>query len=497
MIQKNHYIYPNTENNKETETTKMMPMIKKGIFWEARTRILLCYIGLILGFMSISIPILYKLILHEVHTRVREDLSEEIGKFDRFIAPKPSPVNLTELDSQFDQFLDDAIPEDDTFLITIVDNKFHDSSPRALPSLLEPGSILMQKWKKIDEENQGEENSFESEIGTVLYRAKPIFIEGEIQGVFVAAHITSGEEQEALASFHVTLQVLSGGMILAIIFSWIISGVILTPLKTLTKTVRDVSQSDLNERIPVEGKGEIAELAITFNEMMTRLQNSFETQRNFLNDVGHELRTPITIIQGHLELMGDDPEEQHETLALVFDELERINRLVNDLILLARTQRPDFLQPEILDVRALTEEFFLKAKGITARDWQLVNRGKGKILVDRQRLTQAMMNLIQNAIQHTNSSQTITIGSNQVGNKIRFWVQDQGKGISIEDRERIFQRFVRLNHQKRSEGLGLGLAIVQAIASAHGGSVELISEIGSGSTFILVLPLETIEKRRF
>jgi signal transduction histidine kinase len=113
----------------------------------------------------------------------------------------------------------------------------------------------------------------------------------------------------------------------------------------LSQTARSISESNLTERIPVRGSGDIAELAVTFNDMMDRIEATFSSQRQLLNDVGHELRTPITIIRGHLELMGSTPEERQETLDIVLDELDRISRFINELMLLAKAERPRLSGP--------------------------------------------------------------------------------------------------------------------------------------------------------
>jgi signal transduction histidine kinase len=239
--------------------------------------------------------------------------------------------------------------------------------------------------------------------------------------------------------------------------------------------------------------------------MMDRLQAAFISQRNFINDAGHELRTPITIIRGHLELMGDDPKEVQETLTLVMDELERMNRFVNDLLLLAKAEQPDFLQLETIDVCTFTEELFAKIRvlgdglrpTINERNWQLQATARGKIVADRQRLTQAVMNLAQNATQYTNNTDTIALGSMIHQGKVSFWIRDTGEGIAPADQQRIFERFARAtNSRRRSEGAGLGLSIVQAIAEAHGGEVTLKSQPGAGAIFTIILPVEPYQKEK-
>nr|WP_228035415.1 ATP-binding protein [Oculatella sp. LEGE 06141] len=275
--------------------------------------------------------------------------------------------------------------------------------------------------------------------------------------------------------------------------SWLAAGRALLPLRFLTEMARSITGSDLTRRIPVKGSDEIAELSKTFNEMLDRLQATFVSQRNFINDAGHELRTPITIVRGHLELMGSDPQEQGETLDLVFDELDRMNRFVNDLLLLAKAEQPDFLNVAPVDTDLITLEFFAKAKALAERDWRIVIENPGCVVVDRQRLTQAVMNLAHNATHHTRREDTIEIGSSLTATDARFWVRDTGEGIPLAEQERIFERFARGAKNRRSEGAGLGLAIVSAIAEAHGGRIELSSQVAIGSTFAIILPVVTLQ----
>lgn len=171
------------------------------------------------------------------------------------------------------------------------------------------------------------------------------------------------------------------------------------------------------------------------------------------------------------------------------DELDRMNRFVTDLLLLAKAEQPDFLTLESVELNSLTEELYNKAKALAVRQWRLDATGMGQIVVDRQRLTQAIINLAENATQHTQPEDVIAIGSALAEGQVRMWVRDTGAGILLQDQERIFQRFARsINRQRQSEGAGLGLSIVLAIAQAHGGRVELQSRVNLGSTFTLVLP---------
>jgi two-component system, OmpR family, sensor kinase len=322
----------------------------------------------------------------------------------------------------------------------------------------------------------------------VEYLAVPLTFAGETRGVFVAA-VFADREQARLdtavaAEGGVGAAVLVAGSVMA----WVLAGTILRPVRRVTETARSISETDLTRRIPVQGRDEVAELAGTFNAMLDRLEGSFRTQQQFLDDAGHELRTPITIVRGHLELLGDDPGELEETRSLVLDELDRMGRIVADLLLLAQAQRPDFVHPAPVDVDALTVEVFAKVQALAPRRWTLDRVGRGVFAADRQRLTQAVVQLASNAVQHTREGDEIALGSTFTAEEVRLWVSDTGPGVAPEDRERIFQRFARGRGRTDSGGSGLGLAIVRAIAEGHGGRVELHSEPGAGALFTVVVP---------
>jgi signal transduction histidine kinase len=480
---------------------------------EARTRILLWYAILMAFFIIVAIPAIRQRLFVKVEVRVRQELIEEIGEFNELLAKglkdedlevleelqrnrislsiKTPLSNQEKLAAIFDVFFTRALPEDDTFLIAILNKEFYKSTPRGLPKEIDRNSKFMQQWQNLSQSSLSQPEILSTDGGSIIYVAEPIEVDGKILGVFVVAHTTEGERNEALEAFWAVIEVKIFVLVLALLLAWFAAGKILSPLRLLAKTAHSISESDLTQRIKVEGEGELAELANSFNQMMDRLEAAFASQRNFVNDAGHELRTPITIIQGHLELMGDDPQEQKETLALVMDELDRMNRLVNDLLLLARSERLDFLQLETVDIKVLTEDLFAKAKALDIRNWHLDSVAKGKVVADRQRITEAMMNLAQNATQHTTEDDTIAIGSAIGKTSVRFWVRDTGDGIEAADQQRIFERFARVtNSRRRSDGSGLGLSIVKAIAEAHGGKINLRSQLGTGSTFTIVIPLE-------
>jgi signal transduction histidine kinase len=172
------------------------------------------------------------------------------------------------------------------------------------------------------------------------------------------------------------------------------------------------------------------------------------------------------------------------------DELDRMRRIVADLLLLAKREQPDFLDLATFDVGALTDELESKAAALAQREWVVDSRGRGVIVADRQRLTQALLQLAENAVRYSDPAQPVAIGSRVANGEASFWVSDRGPGIDASDPARLFERFRRGAGARRSEGAGLGLAIVKAIAEAHHGHVEVASRRGGGTTFTLVVPVD-------
>lgn len=464
---------------------------------EARTRILLLYAALMLAAVGLSVPIFRALIINEVNGRVREDLTEEIEDFQEIYADweRSSAPTLERLTEAVNTFVADYNPEDDNYFIFILDGQILRNNPPVLPAAIGFSSPILSDWLEVEDYVFDQRPSGEAAMGEILYVVQPLRVNGELRGRFVIAHLSAGEQQEAMAGIYVFGKVATGLIAVAFLLAWLSTGRLLCPVKDLAVAARSISETDLTQRIDVRGTGELAELTLAFNAMMNRIQTAFESQRSFINDAGHELRTPITIIQGHLELMGNDPKEQAEALDIVMNELDRMGRLVNDLVMLMKAERADFLQLEVINIPAFTQVLYDKACTLAERNWQLKIETQKQIVGDYQRLTGAMLNLLNNAAQHTHAEDHITLGCRDRDNQVEFWVKDTGEGIPEADRARIFERFARVQHtQRRSEGSGLGLSIVQAIAQAHGGHIALESCLGEGSTFTLSLPCKPVAK---
>jgi signal transduction histidine kinase len=268
-----------------------------------------------------------------------------------------------------------------------------------------------------------------------------------------------------------------------------LSGRLLAPLRTLRETTDEIGETDLSRRLPVRGNDDITALTRTVNGMLERLDEAFAGQRRFLDDAGHELKTPLTVLRGHLELLDSgSASDVAETKELLLEEVDRMSRLVGDLILLAKSDRPDFVAPRPTDLSRLTEDLVAKARGLGDRDWRLDGLAEVKVVVDEQRITQAVLQLADNAVKHTASGDVVAIGSSYDGVSARIWVRDVGPGVPPADRRRIFERFGRSAVPEGDEGFGLGLSIVAAIVEAHGSTVTVEDADPRGARFVITLP---------
>ena len=267
------------------------------------------------------------------------------------------------------------------------------------------------------------------------------------------------------------------------------SGRLLAPLRVLEETARDITATDLSRRIPEQGNDDITDLTRTINRMLERLDAGFSAQRQFLDDAGHELKTPLTVVRGHLELLDPrDPDDLAETRELLLDEVDRMSRLVTDLILLAKSRRPDFLVLGEVELSGLTRSVLAKATALGDRAWRLDEVARGRAVLDEQRITQALLQLADNAVKHTDPGAEVAIGSARGDGEVRLWVRDAGDGIPAGDRAAVLERFGRSQVRAGDDGFGLGLSIVRAIADAHGGDVRISDAPPRGAHVEVVLP---------
>jgi two-component system, OmpR family, sensor kinase len=444
------------------------------------------FLALLALWAVVSLVLLGNALNQRLNSRVDEELAEEISDFGRLAdVQRPASGQFTHvgLERLFDKMLARNTAGDGESVLTFIDGRPYRATAAGLLGAL-PG--MSARWAALRRGSDGEVSASELRF---RYRARPVGGAEHLDGVIVVLSSVGREHREIDDAVKVTGVTKFGLLVVAAVLAWLLARRLLAPVRKLTEAARNATESDLTQRIPTtSGRDEVAELARTFNAMLDRLEAAFGSQRRFLNDAGHELRMPLAVVMGHLELVTDDPEDRRQTMELVKDELGRMDRIVDELLTLAKAERPDFLWPEPIQTDALLEEVLDKVRPLAKRDWRFEGTGSEPIVGDRQRLVQAVMNLVDNAIRATKEHDTIAIGAAADGDHMRIWVRDTGPGIELEQRERIFDRFARGPDEPRGDGgSGLGLAIVRAIAEAHRGRIELDSS-ALGSTFTLVFP---------
>ena len=452
-----------------------------------RFRILGWFVLLLIAAIVGSLLVQRAVLDRRLTTETDELLAKEVEGLRNLAADQPTDVRAV-----FAGFLDSHVPARGESYLTIVDGRIDKTlggnAARAI--LAVPG--VPQRFADLTSPSRG---WMDTDGGRARYLAVPIRTNGETAGVFVATRLPEESRRAISDALRVGALVSLSVLFLTAILAWAIAGRVLNPVRLVTETARSISETDLRQRIPVENDDEVGELATTFNAMLDRLEAGIDAQRQFVSDAGHELRTPITVIRGHLEVLGDDPKERAETVDLVTDELDRMARMVNDLLLLAKAERPGFLAPDTVHLGELLHEVSMKASALAPRDWRVEGYAANlSVVADRQRLTQALMNMASNAVAHTDEGDTIAFGAEARSGGLHVWVRDTGAGIPFEDQQRIFERFARGRLARRDpHGSGLGLAIVRAIAEAHGGRVTVDSRPGEGATFTITLPASAHE----
>jgi two-component system, OmpR family, sensor kinase len=287
-------------------------------------------------------------------------------------------------------------------------------------------------------------------------------------------------------------------LVLALIASYLAGASVSLPLRRMARVAAQVDDGDLGPRMDTTrlAAGEIRVLAESFNRMLDRLGEAFSAQRDFIADASHELRTPLTVIGGQLEVLATQehpaPEEVRRVQRLVAGEIARTSRLVDEMLLLARSERRDFLQYREVELEPFVSELWLGARIGEARRFELGPIPDATLTADPDRLAQALRNLIRNAVEHTRAPDGLVRleVSARPGQMVRFVVLDNGPGIEDDELEQVFERFHRTDddRSRKTGGAGLGLAIVRAIARAHGGEARAVRNAAGGARLELDLP---------
>jgi signal transduction histidine kinase len=411
-------------------------------------------------------------------------------------------------------------------------------TPNGLTFLFPPPDVFTFPSLLIQVVNENGDTAFSSEnLGkrilpaapVVTNERNPVFTTATLDGVTIrAVHYplvvkSSGEligavnVGEPLLQVNQTIEhvrrilIYTGvvGVILAAAGSWILAGRALRPVDRITATAASIASGSgptqsLATRLEVPDTGdELARLALTFNQMLDRLEETFTLQRRFIADASHELRTPLTAIRGNIDVLlrqassgtidGADLSDAMDDLRR---ESARMSRLIEDLLTLARSDAPPDSAGRQAPVRldVVVEDALRLASSLTTGQRLLTGALEPvTIVAERDRVTELLLILIDNAIRHTPPGGEILVSVEEVGSEARLMVRDTGEGIAPEDLPHVFERFYRagLARDRATGGTGLGLAIAQSIARLHGGEIRVASTRGAGAAFTVTLPIGT------
>jgi two-component system, OmpR family, sensor kinase len=276
---------------------------------------------------------------------------------------------------------------------------------------------------------------------------------------------------------------------------------LLKPLDEIAAVALQITRAgDLSRRLPDPGRNdEIGRLTFVLNQTLERLERLFQLQQRFLADVSHELRTPLTTIRGNVDLMRRMGMADPETLAVIQDEVGRMTRLVDDLMLLARADAGGLpIQRQVVELDTIFLDIFRQVSALDPPiEVTLQEIDQVRVWGDGDRLRQLLLNLVDNAIKYTPAGGQVALSLSQEGGQARIEIADTGVGIAEEDLHLIFERFYRVDKSRGrvQGGSGLGLSIAKWVAEAHGGNIKVVSKVGGGTTFTVLLPLMNGDKQ--
>lgn len=420
---------------------------------------------------------------------VTRDLAEEAPEYSRASKLRPAGQSLVAFTRSY--LSTHMLPADHVLVISLVGH----------PSLGSAGSLPLARTRTVARWLARPPARSLSATITVrgepdLVLATPIRLGGRTIGVLVSAADT-----EHLVSERDRVLLLAGAeaaaaVLVAMASAYLLLRRVLRTVGAVTEAAVVASRGDLEARLDFEdADDEVGRLTRTFNSMLERISAGVESQRRLLSDVSHQLRTPLTVARGHLEVLGlstdFDSAEVAETTAVVVDELDRMGSLVNRLLLLGRALEPDFLEIGRVDLRAFLGDLFESSRVLADRHWMLAEIPDAVVLVDEEKLRGALLNLIDNAVKATQPGDLISLKA-VCDAGLTFIVADAGRGIPFADQAAVFDRFRRADPGD-TRGTGLGLAIVKAVAEAHGGSVEVSSVPGTGTEMSVTLPTRCME----
>jgi signal transduction histidine kinase len=322
---------------------------------------------------------------------------------------------------------------------------------------------------------------------------------GDVLGTLYVSPPADSTATQSLAE-SINRFLLWGGLlavIIALALTFVLSRRVLAPIRSLTVAARRLGHGDFSQRVNFREKGELGDLAQTFNSMASDLERAEQLRRNLVADVAHELRTPLSNVRGYLEAVRDGViKPDAGIINSLYEEVILLSRLIDDLQELALAEAGELkLVRQTEDITGVINQVVAAVQAqATAKGISLLTELPGGLPlcdIDSHRISQVLHNLLDNAVAHTPKGGAITVAARQQGKWVEIGVTDTGEGIPAEELSNIFERFYRLDKSRAraTGGSGLGLTIAKRLVEAHGGKIEVQSELGKGSRFAFTLPV--------
>jgi two-component system, OmpR family, sensor kinase len=475
-----------------------------------RLRLTLWFVFALVVIAILGAAAMYAILSHQLREDLDSRLSQQLARYEEMVATAVDEQSLVDLTRSYLSSNRANSLRQNGFVLSLQtpDGSVVSSSDSIRPENLTDSKETLASGARFLNDAQLADGEYRV-VGTPVMNGDQIVGAVEVAGSLSGLNSTLNR---------LLLLLIVGGLIgcAAVgLGTWFLLGSALEPVRRITRTAAAISREDLSRRIGYEGpKDEIGELAETMDGMLDRIETAFSDQEQFISDVSHELRTPLTIVKGHLQVLDrqahPDADLVKQEHGLVIDELDRMNRLIADLLTLARAGRSDFLRREPLDVDLFLTSLTAEGPHLGEREWVIDGLPGGTVDGDQDRLTQIFLNLMQNAVAHTGLGQVIALGGSRgIGSAgtagrnpatakaaeteasvagLTLWVRDEGEGMNEEVRQRVFERFYRGRGDAAGGRVGLGLAIAKALVEAHGGSITVESSPGRGARFTIVLP---------
>jgi len=449
----------------------------------------------ILGSIMLPVVLLVTILLTAISSLV---LSEQAREVDghltrealelRLLAQTAIDPNtgleITDPRTLLELYISRTIPDPNETMFVLVDGVVFSRTTDVPAVRLDRDVDFLNQVERYDSATFGD---WPTSVGNARHLVVPVN-SSDTKGALVAvifSDLESGPIRELLVRFAI---ISIASLIGMAAIGFLVAGRVFKPIRDLTKFVQEIEEEKLQGRIPAKGtNNEVDQLGVEFNRMLDRLELAFSSQKEFVDVAGHELRTPLTIIRGHLDLMQQNPKESQASLAIVDDELKRMSRLVTDLQTLTKSSNPDFIKKETVSLAAFAEDLQAKVMALSERNI-LVKATGTEAKFDSQRISQAILQLVENALKYTEPSDEIKISIEVENNWVKFIVDDGGPGVDEQLAQTIWEPFVRGKYTQNIAGSGIGLSVVRAIAKGHQGDVSVASSPLGGARFVIRIP---------